>query len=899
MTFLRPGIRRLFHLDTWRRADAARDLREEMELHVALRAEQLERTGLTPAQAREEAWRLFAQHDTTIRDLHNVALDRNRHMRMHERWDAAWQDTRYAARRLMREPAVTAFILVTLALGIGINVTAFSVVDRVLLRGPQHVRDPERLVRLYSRVDQPPLGLRTTPWLPHTAFTTLRDGMRSVEAMGAYRVSNAMVGSGAESQMRPVSLMSSEMFGLLGVRPYLGRFFGPDEDAQSVVVIGERFWRTELGNDPAIIGKALAIDDRPYTVVGVAPAGFTGPELGRVDAWTPIGMASRNSQNMQLVARLRPGVTMEVAVADVSAHRMQIEESLPTWARWLRGATYLAAPIGYDETARESFESVLARWLAGISAIILFISCANVANLLLARLARRRRELAVRVALGSGRGRVMRLLALEGLILAAGAALLGFVVIALVEPVVQGALFPTGAWAFTILDPRILGAVVAFTLLTGALVSVVPAIQAGRPQVSEALRGGNRGGETRSALQSGLTVVQAMLSVVLLVGAGLFLRSLQRVKAVDLGMEPHRVLAIELRYPRIPRNAAETFSDWIARAGAMERTRHRTLVDVARQVSGVERAAISVTVPFYGGVSVGIWVPGRDSVPVLPSGGPYVTAVGEEYFGTMGTVIRQGRAFTADDREGSETVVIVNETMARVLWPRRQALGECVHIQSRTAPCARVVGVAADVHRSGLKEEQSMQYYVPIGQERGFSGSWLLVRPVGAASTSWPALKQALQAADPEIRSIDVRLLAQGLDGEMRPFRLGMVAFGLSAALALIVAGLGLYSIMAHAVAWRRHEIGVRMALGARPAAIAGLVVRRGAGLATIGIGLGILIALGARRWLEPQLFETSARDPLVLVGVVVVLEAVALLAGWLPARRAVAVSPMEALRAD
>ena len=899
MTPLRPGIRRLLQLDTWRRSDASRDVRDEMALHIALRVEQLERAGMSHPQALEVARRLFAQDDTTIQDLHDLAIDRNRHMRMRERWEAVWQDTRYAARRLVREPAITAFILCTLAFGIGINVTAFSVVDRVLLRGPQFVRNPDRLVRLYSRVDQPPLGLQTLPWLPYPAFTTLRDGMRTIEAMGAYRTGDAMVGRGASSAMRPVSRMSSEMFPLLGVRPLMGRFWGRDEDADRVVVLGERYWQASLDGDPAILGKSIAIDDLPYTVIGIAPAGFTGVELKRVDMWTPISQAARNSQNMQLVARLRPGVTVDAAAADVAHLRLQVESTLPSWAGWLRGAIYLAAPIRYDDSARESVESVMARWLAAISAIILFISCANVANLLLARLARRRRELAVRVALGAGRARVMRLLALEGLLLAFGAALLGLAVIALAEPMVEGALFPSGAWAFSLVDMRILGAVVVFALLAAFLVAAVPSIHAGRAEVSDALRGGNRDGETRSSLRAGLTIVQATLSAVLLVGAGLFLRSLERVNAVDLGMDPDHVLTVELRYPQVPRTPGETFTDWIARSGAIERTRHRALVEVARRVPGVENAAVSVSVPFNGSVTVGLWVPGRDSVPSLPGGGPYVTAVGPEYFATIGTAIRQGRAFTASDREGSEAVVIVNETMARVLWPGRQALGECVQIQSRSAPCARVVGVAADVHRSGLREQASMQFYVPIGQERGFSGSWLLVRPRGTVSTSWPALREALQSADPQIRSIGVRVLSQGLDGEMRPFRLGMVAFGLSASLALLVAGLGLYSIMAHAVAWRRREIGVRLALGARPAAIAALVVRRGVVLASIGIGGGLVIALAARSWVAGQLFETSASDPVVLAGVVAVLESVALLAAWIPARRAVSVSPTEALRAE
>ena len=899
MPFLRPGIRRLFQFDRWNRTDASHDVRAEMELHIALRAEQLERDGVPGPEARERARQLFALSDATIHDLHTAALERNRHMRTQLQWESVWHDTRYAARRLLREPATTAFILVTLALGIGVNVTAFSIVDRVLLRGPQYVREPDRLVRFYTRVDDTSLGARTMAWLPYSAFTALREGMRAADGVAAYRPGELMLGSGATSEMRRVSKATSELFGLVGVRPVRGRFFGPDEEESTVVVIGERFWKSELGGDTSIIGKPLAVDDVAHTVIGIAPAGFTGVELDRVDAWVPINRATRNSQNLKIVARLRPGVAETAAAADAIQLRAQIEATLPKWANWLKGATYLAAPIAFDDTARESFEAVMARWLAAISAMILFISCANVANLLLARLARRRRELAVRVALGSGRARVVRLLALEGALLAAGAAIVSVAVIALVEPIVQRALFPAGSWAFSLLDIRILGAIGLIAMLTALLVAVVPAVQAGGAAVSDTLRGGTRGGEARSMLRSGLTIVQATVSVVLLVGAGLFLRSLQRVNAVDLGMEPDRVYTVELRYPRMPRTPGESFSDWLTRQGAVERERHRRLVAVAQRVRGVERAAVSVGVPFYGAFTVGLWVPGRDSIPVLPGGGPYITAVGANYFATIGTQIRRGRAFEASDDENSEPVAIVSETMASALWPGRDAIGECLNISSRTAPCARVVGISADIHRSGLKEDPSMQYYVPIGQERGFSGSYLLVRPSSNETLSWTSLREALQRTDPSIGSIDVRLLANGLDEQVRPFRLGMIAFTLGASLALIVAALGLYSVMSHAVAWRRHEIGVRMALGARPQEIATFVVSRGARLATVGIGAGLVIALAARSWVEPRLFDTSARDPVVLVGVAVVLELVALLAGWIPARRAVAVSPTEALRAD
>jgi predicted permease len=898
MTRLRPGVKRLFDTSLWRRADAHRDVDDEMALHIELRAEQLVREGHDPGSAHQIAREMFMRNNTTLDALRESARDRNRHMRTTERWDSLWQDVKYAARRLSHEPMLTAFTIATLALGLGANVTAFSVFDRILLRGPEHVNDPGRIVRLYNRMDQPPAGMRTGPWLPHTAFVTLDSILTTVGGMAAYRVDDMMVGTGAASRVRRVSRMSPEMFSLLGVRAARGRFYGATDDAP-VVVMSDHAWRTEQGSDPAIGGKSISIEDRPYTVVGVAPAGFTGPELGRVDLWIPIDQGARNSMNFNILGRLEPGATVAAASAEVASNRPAVVETAPRFAGWLREAELLAAPIHYDDTARESFETAMARWLAAISAIILIISCANVANLQLARLARRRRELGVRVALGSGRSRVLRLLLLEAFLLAAASAVASLLVVVVTEPVVRQALFPQGAWSFTLADPRLLVAVLATALLVGLLVAVIPVLQAGRSDLASGLRSGHRETGQKSAVRSALTVIQATLSVVLLVGAGLFLRSMQRVNAVDLGMDAERVIIAEARYQRAPRAPGQSFSEWLEQGSVVERERYRRLVDAARRVSGAERAAVSVGVPFLGSVTVSLWVPGRDSIPALPGGGPYVNAVGDDYFATIGTQIRRGRAFTTNDREGTEAVVIVNETMARTLWPQADAIGQCFHIQAQTAPCARIVGIAADVHRSGLKEEPSMQYYVPIGQERGFSGSWILVRTRDEAPAAWPQLLKALTDADPTIRSIDMRKLDAGLNAEMRPYRLGIVAFGLSALLALVVAGLGLYSVLAHSVSWRRHEIGVRLALGARPSGVAGLVVRRSALLAGVGVSIGLVIALAARAWIEPRLFDTRVTDPLVLVGVVVVIEAVALLAGWLPARRAASVSPTESLRAE
>ena len=890
MPLLRPGIRRLFRLDILRGKAATADVTDEMKLHIELRAEQLIRDGFDARTAHDEAQRLFARSDATLAALYDVAKERNEHMAMRERWESLTFDLTYAARRIRREPFVTAFIVATLALGIGANVTAFSMVDRLLLRGPAFVRDPDRLVRLYRRLDSPPLGLQTGPWIPYITFTSLRETMRTASALGAYRVDDAIVGVGGAARRRRVGRATGNLFPMLGVRPVRGRFFSADEAAagSDLAVLNERVWRTDFGADPAIIGKSLVVSDAPRTIVGIAPAEFSGPDVGRVDVWTMIDEPSARSQNWKIVARLRDGVSVAAVSDDAESAHVRTRDASP---KWIRTATLLAAPIRFDDTARESIEAVMARWMAAVSAIILLITCANVANLLLARTARRRRELATRVALGSGRARVVRLLVLEGLLLAAGAAVASFIVTAVTEPIVQQALFPGGAWTFSLADGRLLFVVVSVTVVTALLVAIAPAVNAGTLELTAALHSGGRGNSGRSPVRSTLTVVQAALSVVLLIGAGLFVRSLVKVRSVNLGIEPDRVVTVEAHYPRSTLSFDDQMRD--------ERQRHRRLLEAVRHVAGVERATVSVGIPFNGSYQVGLWVPGWDSIPVLPGGGPYINAVTDDYFATIGTPLVRGRAFGPQDREGSDPVVIVNATMARSLWADRDALGQCMRIHDRDADCARVIGIAADVHRSGLREEPSMQYYVPVGQEKGFGGSYVLVRPVGAATDSWPALQRAVLAEDPLITAVELHVLSQGLDGEMRPLRLGMVTFGLSALLALVVAALGLYSVMAYAVAWRTHELGIRIALGATGARITRLVVGGSASLAGLGIGAGLVMALIGRRWLEPQLFETSASDPVVFIVVVCVLQAVALLAGWLPARRASRISPTEALRAE
>lgn len=873
------------------RAPHDREVTEEVRLHLELRVEQLMREGLDEASARAEARRRFAHDDQALDAVYDTARRRDRALRARHHWSSLLKDAGYAWRRLRREPLATAFMLMTLGLGLGANVTAFSLVDRLLLGGPEHVKAPQELARFYRRVTLPSIGDQTAPWIPWPTFEVLREGVRTATSLSAYRVDERLVGRGESARMRGVGRSTADLFTLLGVQPMLGRFFHPGElpTAGPVAIVSARFARGEDGGDPLEPGDRVFVADEPYTVIGVAPEGFTGPELRRVDVWTLVDPRAAGSLNWSVIGRRAPGVSLEVMAADADAvHRLHADRS----PAWIRNASIVAAPIGASETAGESIESVMARWLALVSAAILLIACANVAGLLLARLARRQREMAIHVALGAGRARLTRLFLLEGLWLAFGAAVASLVVAAFAEPVIRRALFPDAGWTFSAVDPRVLGAVAAMAVVVGLLLGLIPALQAGNPRLTAMLRTGPRaGGGHRSRLRAALTVAQAALSVVLLIGAGLFLRSLERIASVDLGLDVDRIVTANALTPRSSAPVPD-----LAR---LDRERHRDLLDAVRRVPGVARAAASMGLPFNGGFGLDLHVPGLDVVPALPGGGPYFQAVSDDYFETMGTPLRSGRTFSSSDGEGSSPVLIASATMARALWPDEEPLGRCVHVGGPDAPCSRVVGVVADVHRSGIREEPSLQFYLPIGQERGIAGTSLVIRPSGRASDVYPAIRQAMLGVDPAITGVDLRLLSESLDEELRPLRIGAVTFGLSGALAMLVAALGLYGLMSYTVAWRTHEIGVRLAIGANPSQVMASVMRGGAVLAAAGTAIGLGLALTIRPWIEPQLFDTSARDPIVFGGVALTIMAVALAAGWWPARRAARISPTVALRAE
>jgi predicted permease len=669
-------------------------------------------------------------------------------------------------------------------------------------------------------------------------------------------------------------------------------------------VLGHGLWQRAFGGDRDVVGKSMMLADEQYTIIGVAPPGFTGPDLTRVDVWMPMSVRSRtvitdwthgwNAQWLYIIGRLNPGVTHEQATSEATAlYRAAYAGNEPG----VTSASLNVAPIRTTRSGFESTEATVSRWLVGVAVIVLLVACSNVVNLLLARAVRRRREVAVRLALGAGRWRLVRLLLTEGLLLAAASGMASLAVAYGFGALVRSVLLPDIEWTSSPVDVRVMALSAIVALTAGLLVGLVPALQASKPDVAATLKAGAReGGGRRARLRNALTVAQAALSVLLLVGAGLFVRSLRNVRALDLGIQPDRVLVVTIQRPSAGPDDSSP-EELRRKAFNLAALAH------VRTMPGVEHASLTVGLPFMSGFSQTLRVPGWDSLPGPPDRSPNLSAVSDGYFETTGTRLVRGRSFTPADRAGSEPVALVSETMARTLWPGRDPIGTCIYTgddaMAANAPCARIVGIVADARSQELREPPSMHYYVPFGQEHGMGGTQLLIRPTGDPSRITERIRKELISLDPTISFVKTELLQEAVDPQIRPWRLGASMFSLMGVLALVVAALGLYSVMSYLVAQRTHELGVRIALGARGSDIASLVLRSGVGMAALGIVIGVGLAVALSSFIEPLLFDTSARDVTVLGTVVFTLLGVALLASLVPAVRAKNTNPMEALRTE
>ncbi len=798
-------------------------------------------------------------------------------------------DLRYAVRSLARSPVLTLAAVLTLGLGIGANSAMFGVVDRLFFRPPPHVVDPDRVVRVsVTRID-PRWGTMTGGIIgPYSDYLAFRARMRGFSAAAASMGASFNLGVGDHARRVTAELVSASFFPLLGVRAERGRFFTEEEDQVGrpayVAVVSHAFWRREMEQSSDAFGKTLLVGHNTYTVIGVAPDHFAGLGLREPDLWLPMSAGAPEVMGnkkiltccgfgYRTIARLAPGVSAAQAAAEGTV-LMRAEDSTATLAL---ASSRGALDPSFISDARLSF------WLTVVSGIVLLIVCANVANLLLARAVQRRREVAVRVALGAGRGRLIRQLYTESAVLAACGGAAAVLVALWVGPLLRAALLPDATIA-RVLDLRVFAFTAGADLVTALLAGLGPALHAGVPDLSSALKSGPReGGVQHSVTLSGLLVAQVALTMVLLTGAGLFLTSLRHVQGLRLGFDADHLIVAGGDFGALGYKTADI-------NGLYERMRER----VAR-LPGVAGASLSIGSPF-GSVSMfRVAVPGVDSLPSTPTGGLFVAGVTPDYFKTMGTAVRRGRVFTDADNAGGQRVVVVNETMARLVWPGQDPIGKCLNIGG-SSTCSEVVGVVEDARQFKVTDELVMQYFIPLEQFGGPVTS-LEVRTVGEADAMVGAVRREVQATSRELPYMGIDPMPQLFASQLRVWRRGSLLLSLFGGLALLLSAIGLYGVLSYMVSRRTHELGIRLALGAARGDLLGLVVRQGLGVTLVGVAIGMMGALLAGKAIAALLYGVSPHDPLVLGTATLVLLSVAALASYLPARRATKVDPMVALR--
>lgn len=842
---------------------------------------------------------------TTMSDLIRDRLNGAGHLSL----DALTQEILQAVRRLRRAPGFSLAVILTLALGIGANAAMFDVVDRLMFRPLARLDDPASVHRIYWQWQQGG-STTTTMSTQYARYLDLARWTSSFSRIVAFDELDLPVGGTDALRELPVALVSASFFDLFDAPPASGRYFGPDEDVPpqgtEVAVLSYGFWRSEYGGED-VIGRTLRVGNMRPVVIGVAPPGLGGVDRpGAPAMWVPI-TAYANSTGTEdaktyatayewgwinVLVQRRPGVSLAQAEADATqAFRKSWraaqgqDPQLPDVGVGKPHAAVSAVRPGAGPVP--ALEARTAMWVWIVAGIVFLIACANVANLLLMRALRGRREAAVRRALGSGRARLALGPLTEGVLLALAGGAAALLTAQALGDVVGTLLLDTPPAPPSLMpDPRTVAVALGLTLLAALLVTLLPSLTSSRDSLVSELRtgakdGGARGGRSRGTL----LVVQSALSVVLLVGAALFVRSLGAVRSLSMGFDPERVIRVE-------RVIAPGSFDTDLQTGL-----RRTLLAAAQAMPGVEAAAWVSSAPFVSTSNTGLYVDGLDSVGAL--GMFTYQATTPDYFRTMGTRILRGRGLESGDDEGAAPVAVVSESMARVLWPGREALGNCFRMRAPDAPCRTVVGVAEDIVQRNLLQEQRYQYYVPIEQYGRTWGNGLLVklREDGAASAE--TVRQALQSMVPGGSYLRVQRLEDIVLHQQRSWRLGAAMFAAFGLLALIVAAVGLYGAIGYDVAQRMHELGIRVAVGARGATILGLVIGRSVRYAAAGSVLGLLLALASRPWLQPLLFGTSAADPGIYAGVAGVMLAVALVAAALPAWSAVRTDPVNALRSD
>jgi predicted permease len=910
----RGPLRRLFRIGVGR--PGVRDAVEwEIEHHLEEMCDRLIAEGWDPQEARFEAERRFGRVDAYRRALEQIERRRWRTMRWSGVLVAARETVWTTIRSSARQPGLTAVVALTLGIGVGANATMFGILDRILFRPPAHVVDHERIRRVIvertfssgERFRQP-IGT-----YPDVLDLRAHSGFGAVAAYDDVEMTHR---SGAQARKVRVVLAEHALFPLLGVSAARGRFFGAEDDrpgADPVAVVSHEYWEATTGGDPAMVGSSLELDGTRFTVVGVAPAGFTGAEIAPVDVWIPLhvggdvrlaGLASTSWREnrgvywLGAVARLQRGVGLEAAAEEATAlHRAGRAEQIHA-GRYDPEVRLALDPLILARGPEAAAPSRVARWLGGVSLLLLVIVCANVANLLLARGTGRVREVAVRLALGVSRSRLVAGTLFETALLGLVGSAVGVAFAVWGGAAVRARLLPDVHFSGT-LGLRVIAFTLGVAVIAGTVSGVAPALQATRLDLTRDLASGARGAAGGSPVRELLTVGQAALSVLLLVGAGLFIKSVQQLRVLDLGLDQDRLLNVKLEFETGNRLAAEAEPS-LDRA---EQNRiYREAMGRVASVPGVS-AVTATSSPFRFARMGGVEVPGWDSLSNLPVGGPYVHDVTPGYFEAIGQRVVHGRGFLMTDAAGAEPVAVVSETMARTLWTDGEALGACMFVRdSRTGEmsdtCTTVIGIAEDASRGLLTQDPHMTYYLPMDQQQGRRLDGLYVR-ADEPDVVVPAIAIAMRALGPRVRFAEVSTLQDMLEPQTRSWALGAALFTVFAALALAVAGIGLYGVLAFHVAQRTRELGIRSALGATRLRLLTGVLRDGVRITVMGLAAGLAVSFALGRLAEPLLFRVSAHDPAVFAGVAATLLAVGLAASLLPGARATRIDPMRTLGAD